>query len=101
MRELFIYYRSHADHAANVQARVHEFQAALRRLHPGLSARLLRRPEAKNGLITWMETYAIAPMATRPELDDDLHRQIESHAECLGGLIEGERHTEVFVTCVC
>ena len=59
MRELFIYYRSHEDHAASVQARVHEFQAALRRAHPGLLARLLRRPEVKNGLLTWMETYSI------------------------------------------
>jgi hypothetical protein len=101
MRELFIYYRSHEDHAAAVQARVHEFQAALRRAHPGLVARLLRRPEVKTGLLTWMETYAIEPMATSSELDDDLQRQIESHAQVLQGLIEGDRHTEVFVTCAC
>lgn len=101
MRELFIYYRSHSDHAAIVQAKVRAFQAALCRAHPGLAARLLRRPEVNNGLITWMETYAIAPMANRPDLDDDLQRQIDSHANCLLGLIEGERHTEVFVTCAC
>ena len=32
---------------------------------------------------------------------NDLLRQIDSHAICLLGLIEGERHTEVFVTCAC
>ena len=101
MRELFIYYRSHEDHAASVQARVHEFQAALRRAHPGLLARLLRRPEVKNGLLTWMETYAIEPMPFSSEIDDDLQRQIESHARALQGLIEGDRHTEVFLTCAC
>lgn len=101
MRELFIYYRSQPDHAATVQARVREFQAALCRAHPGLVARLLRRPEERNGLLTWMETYAIEPMSPSRRLDDDLQRQIEQHAESLHGLIEGDRHTEVFVSCAC
>lgn len=101
MRELFIYYRSQPAHAAAVQARVLEFQAALCRAHPGLVARLLRRPEERNGLLTWMETYAIEPMVTSCRLDDDLQRQIERHATCLQGLIDGERHTEVFLPCAC
>jgi hypothetical protein len=99
MRELFIYYRSQPERAATVQARVQEFQAALCRTHSGLIARLLRRPEERNGLLTWMETYAISPMSPDGPLDDELQRQIEVHARCLQGLIEGERHTEVFVTC--
>ena len=99
MRELFIYYRSQPIHAAAVQTRVAEFQAALRRAHPGLVARLLRRPEERNGLLTWMETYAIEPMSHSCRLDDDLQRQIEQHAQCLHGLIDGPRHTEVFVSC--
>lgn len=101
MRELFIYYRSQPDHAAAVQARVHDFQAALRRAHPGLVARLLRRPEERNGLLTWMETYSIEPMAHSCRIDDELQRQIESHAQCLNGLIDGARHTEVFLPCAC
>ncbi len=101
MHELFIYYRSQEEHGAQVQARVHEFQARLRRAHPGLQARLLRRPEVKHGLITWMETYAIEPMSPRPERDDTLPQQIESAATCLQGFIEGERHIEVFVPCAC
>jgi hypothetical protein len=101
MRELFIYYRSPEEHAAAVQARVHAFQVRLHRDHPALRARLMRRPEVKGGLITWMETYAIDPMTTGPCLDDALRRQIEAHAQCLCGLIEGVRHTEVFVPCAC
>lgn len=101
MRELFIYYRSPEEQASAVQARVHEFQSRLRRDHPALMARLLRRPEAKSGLVTWMETYAIDPMTNGPSIDAPLQQQIEVHARCLDGLIEGERHTEVFVTCAC
>jgi hypothetical protein len=101
MRELFIYYRSPEEQASEVQARVHEFQERLRRDHPALLARLLRRPEVKGGLITWMETYAIDPMISGSSLDPHLQLQIEAHAQSLIGLIEGDRHTEVFVTCAC
>jgi len=41
MRELFIYYRSHADRSAEVAEKVREFQAQLTREHPQLLARLL------------------------------------------------------------
>ena len=100
-RELFIYYRSPEHHAPAVQARAHEFQARLCLDHPGLRARLLRRPEVKDGRITWMETYAIVPM-TPVALDDTLQAQIERHAgAALAGLIEGDRHLEVFVPCAC
>lgn len=101
MRELFIYYRSREEHASAVQARVLEFQARLRRDHPALLARLLRRPEVKSGLITWMETYSVDPMTTGPRLDEALLRQIEVHAQCLSDVVEGERHIEVFVPCAC
>ena len=101
MRELFIYYRSPERHASALQARAHDFQARLCLDHPGLRARLLRRPEVKDGRITWMETYAIDPM-TPGALDETLQAQIEEHARAaLAGLIEGDRHLEVFVTCAC
>ncbi len=101
MRELFIYYRSPEIHASALQARAQEFQARLCLDHPGLRARLLRRPEVKDGRITWMETYAIVPM-TPVALDDTLQAQIERHARAaLAGLIEGDRHLEVFVPCAC
>jgi hypothetical protein len=48
-----------------------------------------------------METYAIETMASPCRVDDELQRQIEVHARCLHGLIEGARHTEVFLPCAC
>lgn len=101
MRELFIYYRSPVQHADAVSAVVHRFQAQLRLDHPGLMARLLRRPEASDGRITWMETYSIATMNAGPALDDTLQREIESRAAELSAFIDGVRHTEVFVPCAC
>ncbi len=99
MRELFIYYRSKEEYAPTVLARVQAFQAHLRREHPALQTRLLRRPEVKGGVITWMETYAIDPMTSGARLDMRLQQRIDAHAQSLDSLIEGERNTEVFVPC--
>jgi Domain of unknown function (DUF4936) len=101
MRELFIYYRSRVECEAEVAAQVRGFQAHLMLEHPTLVARLLRRPEAKDGLLTWMETYAFATMNPDRAIDAPLQQQIEASAACLRGLIDGERHTEVFTTCAC
>lgn len=101
MRELFIYYRSRVECEAEVAAQVRGFQARLMSEHPALVARLLRRPEARDGLLTWMETYAFATMNPDPSFEAGLQQQIESSAACLLGLIDGERHTEVFTTCAC
>ncbi len=101
MRELFIYYRSRVECEAEVAALVRGFQAQLALEHPDLKARLLRRPESRDGLLTWMETYAFATMNPDHAIDAGLQQQIESSAACLRGLIEGERHTEVFTTCAC
>lgn len=101
MRELFIYYRSRVECEAEVAAQVRGFQARLMLQHPALVARLLRRPEAKGGLLTWMETYAFATMNPDRAIDADMQQQIEASAACLHGLIDGERHTEVFTTCAC
>ncbi len=101
MQELFIYYRSPVQHADSVMATVHGFQAQLSLDHPGLRARLLRRPEVTKGQITWMETYSIATMNAGFTLDDAMQREIESHAVGLRAFIDGARHTEVFVPCAC
>ena len=101
MRELFIYYRSRVECEAAVAALVRGFQAQLAIEHPALTARLLRRPEPKDGLLTWMETYALATMNPDHAIDAGLQLQIESAAACLRGVIEGERHTEVFTPCAC
>lgn len=101
MRELFIYYRSPVQHADAVTATVHRFQAQLSLEHPGLLARLLRRPEVIDGRITWMETYSMTTMKSAAEFDDTLQQEIESCAVELSSFIDGVRHTEVFVSCAC
>jgi Domain of unknown function (DUF4936) len=97
MRELFIYYRSPEDQAAEVLRRVHGFQAGLTERHAGLVARLLRRPGSIEGAHTWMETYSMDTMYGG--VGTALQQEIEAAAACLRGCITGERHTEVFEPC--
>jgi Domain of unknown function (DUF4936) len=94
MRELFVYYRVRSDNAAEANAAVQRMQAQLRDDHPHLSARLLRRPEEEDGLQTWMEIYAAEVGIT-----DEMSSSIETQAFALAPLIDGPRHTEVFVPC--
>lgn len=94
MHELFIYYRATQENASVLRAEVSRMQIELRARHPGLQARLLRRPEAADGLHTWMETYS------SPEgIDDTLQGVIETAALALSPWIVGPRHTERFVAC--
>ena len=97
MRELFIYYRIPAAQAAAAHDMVQAMQMRLRRMHPGLTARLLRRPEAQNGQQTWMETYAMDgdPAGVTPQIE----ATIAAEACVLAPLLAGGRHTEVFVAC--
>ncbi len=60
MRELYVYYRAAEHTLPATQAAVQAFQAALVADHPALQARLLRRPELRDGQVTLMETYALA-----------------------------------------
>jgi hypothetical protein len=98
MRELFIYYRTSPFNAEALREKALDLQARLRTRHTGLEARLLLRPEAKDGLMTWMETYA---MRQSPEgVPEAVQNEIEMVAGMvLGPLIEGPRHTEVFNAC--
>ncbi len=98
MRELFIYYRTTIENAAELHVAALALQADLRARHPGLQTRLLRRPEAANGLHTWMETYA-APLSPTG-ISESLHAEIEAAAQAkLASLITGPRHTEGFDAC--
>ncbi|MEO8154120.1 MAG: DUF4936 family protein [Rhizobacter sp.] len=98
MRELFIYYQATIENASVLHATALALQAELQAQHPGLQTRLLRRPEAANGLHTWMETYA-APLSPNG-ISESLQSEIESVASAkLASLIEGQRHTESFVAC--
>src|SRR5689334_17044212 len=58
--DLYIYYRVRTEDATRFQARAAAMQQALARDH-GIGGALKRRPEAKDGMHTWMEIYAAAP----------------------------------------
>ena len=99
MRELFVYYRVRAEDAEAALVLVHGLQAHLMATHPGLAARLLRRPEEAGGMQTWMETYAIDPRHAPGGISDELQAAIETESAALLPLLDGPRHTEVFVAC--
>ncbi len=99
MHELFIYYRSREDEATRVADLALEFQARLAEGHPGLVARLLRRPEIVDGTHTWMETYSMDPVHSPNGVSPALAQEIERQAEVLRPCLAGERHVEVFTSC--
>lgn len=92
---LFIYYRARDKHAGELMAAASVMQAALQAAHAGLAVRLLRRPEAQEGLHTWMETYGLPPDADPAALAADVERAAQGLAQWL----VGPRHVEHFVAC--
>ncbi len=99
MRELFIYYRIPVAKADEALAAAHAFQARLCTRHPGLTARLMRRPEMYDSEQTWMEIYAFDPERKPGGVTPECQSDIETEALCMAGLSAGARHTEVFVPC--
>jgi len=99
VRELFIYYRIRVDAARAARGAVGTMQAQLTQRHPGLTARLLRRPDEHDQQQTWMEIYAMQrdgePAGVTPQIEAD----IAAAAAALAPFIAGTRHTEVFVPC--
>ena len=95
--ELFVYYRVAPARAGETSAAVHTMQAMLTSAHPGLQARLLRRPEVSQDRLTFMEVYA-QPLAAGG-VDTRLRAEIEAAATVLAPWIDGARHTEVFEPC--
>lgn len=95
-QELFVYYRAAPEHADALAAAVHALQARLCAELPGLSARLLRRPDLRDGLQTWMEVYALPVAADAPALAAAIE-QVATGA--LAPWLTGPRHVEYFVAC--
>jgi hypothetical protein len=85
MSSLYIYYRVQAGHAARLAPMIRAMQAELG------SGMVLRRPEEKDGLQTWMEVYADAEADFCARLDAAVR------ATGLMQYIEGPRHLETFV----
>lgn len=93
--ELFIYYRVPVDAEAEVRLAVARMQQALVVAHPGLQGRLLRRPEQRDGELTFMEVYARSGAG----IDAALQAAIDQAAVSLAPWLRGGRHTEVFLPC--
>ena len=99
MRELFIYYHVRCVDASAALAAVLASHTRLCGQHPGLRARLLRRPEETDGHQTWMEAYATDPLQYPAGITPALQADIESSAQPMMRYVEGSRHTEVFIAC--
>jgi hypothetical protein len=89
MNDLYIYYQVRDEHAAALSLRVRAMQGRLA-AERGVAGQLKRRPEAKDGLQTWMEIYP----ATTDGFDAALSTAVQEAA--LSELIAGNRHTEIF-----
>ena len=96
MRELYIYYRIAEADLGAATAVVTSLHAALTAAHPGLQARLLRRPELSDGRATLMEVYAAPGPAG---VDEALQADIERLAEGLAPWLQSPRRVEVFLPC--
>ena len=95
LRTLFIYYRVATGQAQPARRAVKAMQAGLCDHHAELKAQLMRRPEEKDGMQTWMELYS-HPAGVSPELEAELGRAAEALSQAW---IQGPRHVEVFVPC--
>lgn len=89
MNDLYVYYQVRDEDAAAMAARVRMMQAALF-ADGGIAGQLKRRPQASDGVQTWMEIYA----DTRPGFDAALAAAVQRAA--LAELTVGIRHTEIF-----
>ena len=100
-RQLFIYYRIAPADLAAVCAAWMSVQQALCATHPGLQARMHRRPEtSSDGMCTLMETYCFAHHAQG--VSESLQAEIDAAAgAALRPWLRGARHCEVFVEIPC
>lgn len=87
--DLYIYYRVAVADADVLQRHVTRMQTELATRHC-VAAALKRRPEATDGMHTWMEVYAAVPDTFETSL-----KQAVGDAG-LNQWIDGARHTEYF-----
>jgi hypothetical protein len=90
-RELYVYYRVPESQWRGAADTVMAWQRELCLRHPGLHARVLRRPEAHDAVITLMETYA-------GTVDAASEAELARGAPALRDCVVGERHVERFDT---
>jgi hypothetical protein len=93
-RELYIYYRVASECWRDAADAAERWQQRLQRSHPGLAARVLRRPEVIDDTVTLMEVYAVEGGS----VDSALEAEIARSASVLQTWLIGERHSEPFET---
>lgn len=89
MVDLYVYYRVREQDATRLAPLVRAMQERLAERH-GVRVQLKRRPEAKDGLQTWMEVY--------PRVDAGFGAALDAAAIEAGlhDIIEGPRRAEIF-----
>ena len=87
MIDLYIYYQVRDADAAAMRARVATMQARLA-TEQGVAGQLKRRPQAQDGLQTWMEVYPATPHGFDAALE---------LAAADAGLAAAVRHKEIFM----
>ncbi len=90
MIDLYIYYKVPVEQAAKLEPRVRALQAGLAASH-AVTPQLKRRPDAREGVQTWMEVYP----AVSDSFADAL--ALAEREAGLADLIAGPRHAEVFM----
>jgi hypothetical protein len=89
--DCYVYYKAAQEHELKIVQQVKMIQEYLNtRMKVDLHSNLQRRPEAENGVVTWMEIYRDVPHAFATILADVVH-QYE-----IMSLIQGQRHAEYF-----
>lgn len=90
MADLYVYYKVRTEDAAGLAPRVRALQAAVA-ARLGVTGQLKCRPEARDGLQTWMEVY--------PGTDGAFPAALDAMADAAGLAhgIAGARHAETFV----
>lgn len=100
MRELYVYYKLSPSNEPQARQRVDVAQGELRQAYPGLSARLLQRPDlGSDGMRTWMEVYAMSDDAGSAGIDTVIEGAIAHAMRGLDPLLASPRHVEVFIAC--
>lgn len=93
--ELYVYYRAPVSAYDALVGAVSDAQRGLEARHPGLQARLLRRPDVQEGQATWMEIYR-HPQGVDAALEAQIDAALRPALQDLGA---GERHVERFMPC--
>jgi Domain of unknown function (DUF4936) len=91
--ELYVYYRVAGPHCPAARQVVHGFQRQLCDRHPGLNARVLRRPAETGDGVTLMEIYTIE---REGGIDATLQAHIEAAAAALTPMLASPRQVERF-----